>query len=75
MKEQLKQRWTLISASLYLKEHKLPANKYRQLRKKMDKLLFVIENRDMSSGTKWEKVCDDLTAVADTLREYRNKSV
>lgn len=73
MKKELKQRWNLISATLDIAGYKLPANIYKQLRKKMDKLLFVIENRDMSNGTRWEKTCDELTAISDKLREQRLK--
>ena len=52
----------------------IPDNAYKQLRKKMWELLWIIENRDMSKGARWEKVLDELECVAETITEERAKS-
>ena len=52
----------------------IPDNAYKQLRKKMWELLWIIENRDMSKGARWEKVLDELECVAKTITEERAKS-
>lgn len=74
MRQELKQRWTLIRARLSLAQDIIPDNVHKQLRKKMWGLLWIIENRDMSKGTRWEKVHDELSHVAETITEERAKS-
>ena len=74
MRQELKQEWTLIRARLSLAQDIIPDNVHKQLRKKMWNLLWIIENRDMSKGTRWEKVHDELSHVAKTITEERAKS-
>ena len=74
MRQELKQKWTLIRARLSLAQDIIPDNVYKQLRKKMWELLWIIENRDMSKGARWEKVLDELECVAETITEERAKS-
>ena len=74
MRQELKQRWTLIRARLTLAKDIIPDNVYKQLRKKMWGLLWIIEKRDMSKGTRWEKVHDELSHVAEIITEERSKS-
>jgi len=74
MRQELKQEWTLIRARLSLAQEIIPDNVHKQLRKKMWELLWIIENRDMSKGTRWEKVHDELVHIAETITEERAKS-
>lgn len=74
MRQELKQKWTLIRARLSLAQEIIPDNVHKQLRKKMWALLWIIENRDMSKGIRWEKVHDELEHIAETITEERAKS-